>query len=787
MATTYTYTAATGGENVIIDFNPTDSMYKVSGDSGVIFNIKKDDIEKISNMINAGNIEKIFDIITMGNTATPIDTTADQKTTETADQKTTETADQKTAETADQKTTETANTNAVAPDATNAAKMVENSGLSSNDNMINAEVVNDIAIIAELYNKIIAIINNAIGLPPTDADNYVFKINTYKDTLAKYNKWNGEQGTIILNIKDNDVDNLSTNAINTTISDSVANSIGDEKNILNYFVIKSQFHGGYAISRGGGAAFSAQKPETDVVDESKDVRIAKLRKLIDNNSALIDKINYEVVELTDRLGEARYLKSSSKRSYDGRINALTKQINDANAAITKLLGPVPAAAAFAQLATVPAPAAASAQVPAVPAAAAASAQLATVPAYVPAPASAQVPSVPAAAAASAQLATVPASVPAPASIAASAQLASVPAPASVAASAQVPAVPASAASASSAVVAPASASVPAAPASSAVVAPASVPAAAVLATVPAAAVLAATNPPAVAPATDPYSNLIVAFTENIALHTELAKLDSLSTDYISIIIGGTTYQIKFKDTNTLTEPDKMYYIQLFKKQIFITVKTSLLESLHKVQSPLFEYDVCTDDTKTVDATNQSTIIKDTLCKVINPILKSLLNYNNKLQNVVNNQANYAVQEQYYKNTNNLIETLRSQRNYISGNTDANKHIDKLKEQRKKLEYVLYKHYETLYTKLGDLDKTEAAIKNAERLQVNDSDTKALTDTIKTWYRKIKADYSKYRKEFYDNYKKYGSWKQTFTPGRFRGGENKTRRTKTNSKKKTRKI
>ena len=231
----------------------------------------------------------------------------------------------------------------------------------------------------------------------------------------------------------------------------------------------------------------------------------------------------------------------------------------------------------------------------------------------------------------------------------------------------------------------------------------------------------------------------------------------------------------------------MYYIQLFKKQIFITVKTRLVESLHKDQSPLFDYNICTDNTKTVDATNKSTIIKDTLCKVIKPILESLFEYNNKLQNVVNNQANYAVQEQYYKNTNNLIATLRSQRNYISGNKDANEHIDKLKEQRKKLESMLYNHYLKLYTELGELDKTEAAIKNAERLQVNDSVTKALIDPIKTWYRNIKADYSKYRKEFYDNYKKYGSWKQTFTPSRFRGGENKTRRTKTNSKKKTRKI
>jgi len=63
MATTYTYTGTTG-EKVIIEFNPADSMYKVSGDSGVIFEIKKDDIEKISNMINAGDIGKLGDMIT---------------------------------------------------------------------------------------------------------------------------------------------------------------------------------------------------------------------------------------------------------------------------------------------------------------------------------------------------------------------------------------------------------------------------------------------------------------------------------------------------------------------------------------------------------------------------------------------------------------------------------------------------------------------------------------------------------------------------------------------------
>ena len=135
----------------------------------------------------------------------------------------------------------------------------------------------------------------------------------------------------------------------------------------------------------------------------------------------------------------------------------------------------------------------------------------------------------------------------------------------------------------------------------------------------------------------------------------------------------------------------------------------------------------------------------------------------------------------------MIETLRSQRNLLRGNKDANEHIDKLKEQRKKLEYILYEHYKTLYTKLGDLDKIDDAIKNAERLSVNDIDTKALIDSMKTWYGKIKADHSKYRTEFYNKYKQYGSWKQTVTPGRFRGGENKTRRSKNDRKHKTRKI
>jgi hypothetical protein len=690
----YTYTAASGGEKVIIDFN--DSMYKVSGDSGVIFNIKKDDIEKISNMINAGNIEKLGEMITMGNIETSFDATAN-----------TPTLEQKQDES---KTLEQINGEADSTTISN----------STNVNATNDEVVNEIARIAELYNKIITTLNNAIGIPPTDNANYDDKLDQYKVTLKKYNLWSGNQDTPISNITDNDVDSLSTNAINATINDSVAKTIGDEKNIINYFDITSQINGGNVITRVGGVGASLPKPETVAVDESKDARIAKLRKLIDNHRALIDKINYEVAEFKTNFGEERYLKSSSKLEYDRRINALTKQINDANAAITTLLGPDPQPVAAANIAPAPVSAAASAQLDTVPASAAASAQLDTAPASVPAPAASSAP---------AQLATesassaevVPASVPAPAASSAPAQPA--------------------AESASSAAVVPA----------------------------------------------DPYSNLIDAFTDNVALYTELAKLDTLSTDDISITIGGITYQIKFKDPNTLTEPVKKYYIQLFKRQIFITVKARLLESLYKYQAPLFDYNICTDNTKTVDATNQSAIIKDTLCKVINPILVSLFNYNNKLQNVVNNQANYAVQEQYYKNTNKLIETLRKERNYISGNKDANEHIDKLKEQRKKLESMIYNHYLTLYTELGDLDKSGAAIKNAETLQVNDSDTKALIDPIKTLYGKIKADYSKYRKEFYNNYKKYGSWKQTFTPGRFRGGENKTRRTKTNGKKKTRKI
>jgi hypothetical protein len=154
---------------------------------------------------------------------------------------------------------------------------------------------------------------------------------------------------------------------------------------------------------------------------------------------------------------------------------------------------------------------------------------------------------------------------------------------------------------------------------------------------------------------------------------------------------------------------------------------------------------------------------------------------------VNNKTNYIVQEEYYKNANTLIETLRSQRNRLLGNNDANEQIDKLKEQRKALELVLYNHYLTLYTVLGNLDKIDAAIKNAERLQVNDSDSKALIDSIKTLYKKIKADHTNYRTEFYNKYKQYGSVIMAVTPGRLRGGENKTRRTKTNGKHKTRKI
>jgi hypothetical protein len=297
-----------------------------------------------------------------------------------------------------------------------------------------------------------------------------------------------------------------------------------------------------------------------------------------------------------------------------------------------------------------------------------------------------------------------------------------------------------------------------------------------------------------APATTPaaaYSNLIKAISTDAT--TELAKLDNLSTKAVTITVDGINYEIKFKEQNTLTEPvkkltepDKKYYIQLLKKQIFITVKALLLKSLQDTQMPLFDKNICGTDS-TVNATNKNTIIKDTLCKVINPIIHDLFASNNRIQNSVNNQSNYAVQEQYYKNANILIETLRSQRNLLRGNKDANDQIDKLKEQRKKLELILYKHYETLYTNLGDVNKIDDAIKNAERLSVNDIDTKALIDLIKTWYGKIKADHSKYRTEFYNKYKQYGSWKQTVTPGRFRGGENKTRRSKTNDKRKTRKI
>ena len=86
-----------------------------------------------------------------------------------------------------------------------------------------------------------------------------------------------------------------------------------------------------------------------------------------------------------------------------------------------------------------------------------------------------------------------------------------------------------------------------------------------------------------------------------------------------------------------------------------------------------------------------------------------------------------------------------------------------------------------------MDKSGSAIRNAERLHVDHADSNALIDSIKTWYGKIKADHSKYRTEFYNKYKQYGSWIKAVTPSRFRGGEHKTRRAKTNGKRKTRKI
>jgi hypothetical protein len=256
--------------------------------------------------------------------------------------------------------------------------------------------------------------------------------------------------------------------------------------------------------------------------------------------------------------------------------------------------------------------------------------------------------------------------------------------------------------------------------------------------------------------------------------------DSPSQEGLTITVGGTPYLIKFKETNTLTPSIKKYYIQLLKKQLFITIKTVLLEMLHTDKKALFDNDICSDTTL-VNPT------KDTLCNIINPIIQDLLNSNNKIQEAVDNKTNYALQEQYYNNVNTLIPTLRSQRNRLLGNKDANEQIDKLKEQRKTLEPVLYNHYLTLYTELGDLDKTDADIKNAEGLDVSDIDVKALIDSIKTWYNNIKADHIKYRTEFYNKYKTYGSWKQALTPGRFRGGENKTRRAKNDGKKKTRKI
>jgi hypothetical protein len=234
------------------------------------------------------------------------------------------------------------------------------------------------------------------------------------------------------------------------------------------------------------------------------------------------------------------------------------------------------------------------------------------------------------------------------------------------------------------------------------------------------------------------------------------------------------------------------------------VNANLLTSLYKNQAFLFGHSVNSNVDKTNicnntdDAANKYTIIKHTLCKVINPILASLCAYNNKLQNVLNNQSNYALQEQYFNNTNKLIETLRKQRNRFLGNKDANEHIDKLKKQIKTLNRLLYNHYLTLYTELNaeliklnttdeankqveliKLNKIDEAIKNAERLHVDHADSNALIDLIKIWYGQIKADHIKYRTEFYNKYKQYGSL--------FGGGENKTRRSKTNGKRKTRKI
>ena len=795
MATTdtYTYTADTGGEKVIIEFTRADSMYTVSGDSGVIFNIKKDDIEKLSDMVEGRDIEKLFGMITMGNIKTPIVETADQKTAEAI------TANANTASVvADDKP------GTFVPD----ANTVEKSVLSNNANLTNNEIAVDVTTIAELYNKIITMINGGTG-----SVKYADNLNKYKATLAKYKQWNDTQGTITSNINDDDdVAGLSSDAITATISDTVDKSTSNT-NIINYFDItmptvdktvvkptitpedkakftKSLLEKGENVKFPGNSNITllhyvAAKNNVPAVDIllNKGAKInlpdadgkTPLHYAILHNGAemvehllknrdieinLADKhghtpLHYAVAKQNANIVRQLIANNANKERVDKKGNRpVYYAANFSNEEIKKLLKagemePTNNGAANELLQemdnredidSAASAAATPSNIVISPNAATANPDIAVGDSFAAAAAAAAASPVPSFAApdTSAIANPVVAVGDSFAAAAAASQVPSIAEP-DTAAATQLPQIvdAASAASAASTV--------------STVIGGAAV--------------------------NTPYSNLINAIAKDITLYT---VTDSPSQEGLTITVGGTPYLIKFKETNTLTPSIKKYYIQLLKKQLFITIKTILLEMLHTDKKALFDNDICSDTTL-VNPT------KDTLCNIINPIIQDLLNSNNKIQEALDNETNYALQEQYYNNVNTLIPTLRSQRNRLLGNKDANEQIDKLKEQRKTLEPVLYNHYLTLYTELGDLDKTDADIKNAEGLDVSDIDVKALIDSIKTWYNNIKADHIKYRTEFYNKYKTYGSWKQALTPGRFRGGENKTRRAKNDGKKKTRKI
>jgi hypothetical protein len=806
MATTdtYTYTADTGGEKVIIEFNTTKSMYTVNDNNGFIFNIKKDDIEKLSEMVEAGDIEKLFGMITMGNIKTPIVETADQKTAEAI----TANANIANVVAANSNTADAPMKNieqSVLSNNANPTNTVEKSVLSNNAKTPNIEIAVDLTTIAELYNKIIIIINGGTG-----TDKYADNLNKYKATLAKYKQWNDTQGTITSNINDDDVAGLSTDAITATISDAVDKSTSNT-NIINYFDItmptvdktvvkptfspedkakftKSLLEKGENVKFPGNSNITllhyvAAKNNVPAVDIllNKGAKInlpdadgkTPLHYAILHNGAemvehllknrnieinLADKhghtpLHYAVAKQNANIVEQLIANKANKERVDNKGNRpVYYAANFRNEEIKKLLKademePTNNGAANELLQEmdnredIDAAASAAAATPSnivISPNVAADPVVAVGNSFAAAAAASQVPSIAAPDTSADVNPVVAVGDSFAAASAAASQVPSIAAPDTAAANPLPPIVDAAAAASAASTV-------------STVIGGATV--------------------------NTPYSNLINAIAKDSTLYT---VTDSPSQEGLAITVGGTPYLIKFKDTNTLTPSIKKYYIQLLKKQIFITVKTLLLEMLHTDKKALFDNDICSDTTL-VNPT------KDTLCNIINPIIQDLLNSNNKLQKAADNETNYALQEQYYNNANRLIQTLRSQRNRLLGNKDANEQIDKLKEQRKTLEPVLYNHYLTLYTELGDLNKTDAIIKNAERLDVSDIDVKALIDSIKTWYNNIKADHIKYRTEFYNKYKQYGSWKQALTPGRFRGGENKTRRAKNDGKKKTRKI